>query len=241
MGRTDLHGHDMGCVSCKLMAIMVLATFLVGTLFLHFWANASVPHRYETGQESVWLLLSKHKARATKVVPGGLVQDLKSGIYSLNREANAAVLIERQLRTSSSSTLLVQSPSRNKPRSQYRYLPPVPVYYWLAKVVRDSKVKPLLNFEIGYWINYELKDKLPAASSLKERCSTEAAATKTRSRFHDQSHREKGRVTTSHQETSQTRTYDRTTITTSQSASRSNTTLVLALNSVETLLMSPKA
>ncbi|GAB2269786.1 hypothetical protein Dimus_004705 [Dionaea muscipula] len=125
MGRTDLHGHDMGCVSCKLMAIMVLATFLVGTLFLHFWANASVPHRYETGEESVRLLLSKHKARATKVVPVGLVQELKSGFYSLNREAN--VLIERRLRTSSSSTLLVQSPSRNRQRSEHEYRPPGPV------------------------------------------------------------------------------------------------------------------
>ncbi|GAB2269787.1 hypothetical protein Dimus_004706 [Dionaea muscipula] len=26
---------------------------------------------------------------------------------------------------------------------------PGTVYYWLAKVVRDSKVKPMLNFEIG--------------------------------------------------------------------------------------------
>ncbi|GAB2269790.1 hypothetical protein Dimus_004708 [Dionaea muscipula] len=64
--------------------------------------------------------------------------------------------------------------------------------------------------------------RLPAASPLTERCSMEAAATKSRSgiqRFHDQSHRERGRVTTSHQETTQIRTCDRTTITRCRSRS----------------------
>ncbi|GAB2223706.1 hypothetical protein Droror1_Dr00004446 [Drosera rotundifolia] len=112
--------HVLGCV--QLSVLVVLIVFVVGSLSLHFWADASVASVAEKegrAEESKWFFLPKNKGLAMKVLRGGVAhRDLNS------REAKPTGLIKRRLRTSS---IAVQSPLINVQRSQgHGSLPPGP-------------------------------------------------------------------------------------------------------------------
>ncbi|KAL9272802.1 hypothetical protein AKJ16_DCAP10110 [Drosera capensis] len=109
--------HVLGCV--QLIVLVVLIVFVVGSVSLHFWADASVAEKEGRAEGSKWFFLPKNEGWARKVLRGGVAhRELNS------REAKPTALIKRRLRTSS---IAVQSPLINVQRSQgHGSLPPVP-------------------------------------------------------------------------------------------------------------------